>query len=334
MRKPIKILYIYREKEKKEHSIEAVFDTIALQLQSFGYEVHKWYKPVSWRQTFREIYELRKEKYDIYHITGDVNYLWIFFPWNKTTMTCHDIGMYKNNPKTITRILYVLVSFVLSSIFLKKITAVSELSKKDLINILHLKSQNVCVIPNPLSLPVRKCPKSFNKECPVILQIGTGWHKNLQGLIESAKGIKCHLDIVGQPSEADMERLEKYGMSYTVSHHISVKDIVGKYENCDILYFVSRSEGFGMPIIEAQTVGRVVITSETEPTNSVAGGAALLFNPEDYPAIRQGLLQIIDNEDLRKQMITDGYKNAAKYQPIIIGRQYEQFYKNVFNLGK
>ena len=108
----MRILYIYREKEKNEHSIEAVFDTVAEILKDFGHYVHKWYKPVSWRQTFREIWQLRKEGYDIYHITGDVNYLWLFFPWRKTTMTCHDIGMYKNNPKSIIRILYVFISFI------------------------------------------------------------------------------------------------------------------------------------------------------------------------------------------------------------------------------
>lgn len=112
-------VYLSR-KRKNEHSIEAVFDTVAETLKDFGHYVHKWYKPVSWRQTFREIWQLRKEGYDIYHITGDINYLWLFFPWKKTTMTCHDIGMYKNNPKSIIRILYVFISFISSAIFLKK----------------------------------------------------------------------------------------------------------------------------------------------------------------------------------------------------------------------
>lgn len=329
----MRILYIYREKEKREHSIEAVFDTVSETLKNFGHEVHKWYKPVSWWQTFREIRQIRKGDYDVFHITGDVNYLWIFFPWKKTTMTCHDIGMYKNNPKTIVRILYVFISFILSTVFLKRITAVSELTKSDLVKILHVKPNKIQVIPNPLSLPVSKCPKPFKKDCPVILQIGSGWHKNLQGLIESAKGINCHLDIVGQPSKDDMVRLEEYGMSYAISHHIPVQELICRYENCDILYFVSRSEGFGMPIIEAQTVGRVVMTSNSEPTKSVAGGAALLFDPEDHQSMHQGLLQLINNDALREQMIEDGYKNAQNYQPNIIGRQYEYFYNNVFNIS-
>lgn len=328
----MRILYIYREREKQEHSIEAVFDTVADTLESFGYDIYKWYKPVSWKQTFREIRQLRKNKYDIYHITGDVNYLWLFFPWNRTTMTCHDIGMYKNHPKTVIRILYAFVSFILASIFLKKITAVSELTKNDLTKMLHIKPNKITVIPNPLSLPLHKCPKLFNKDCPVILQIGSGWHKNLQGLIESAKGIKCRIDIVGQPENADIALMNEYGISYTISHHISVEDIIHKYENCDILYFVSRSEGFGMPIIEAQTVGRIVLSSKSEPTKSVAGGGALLFDPEDHQAIHKGILQIINDNVFREKMIEQGYKNSVNYQPVKIGRMYEHFYKNVFNL--
>lgn len=328
----MKILYIFREKEKKEHSIEAVFDTVAKSMEDLGHEVYKWYKPVSWKQTFCEIYKLRKEKFDVYHITGDVNYLWLFFPWNKTTMTCHDIGMYKNNPKTLIRILYVFVSFILSSYFLKKITAVSSLTKNDLIHYLHLNKNIIQVIPNPLSLPLQKTPKIFNKNCPTILQIGSGWHKNLEGLLESIKDIKCHIEIVGQPDKEDMKRLENYGINYTISHHISVQELIHKYEDCDILYFVSRSEGFGMPIIEAQTVGRVVLTTDEEPTKSVSNGAALLFNPEDHQAIHDGLVKIINDDKLREQLIINGYINADRYKSEYIGKLYESFYKEIFNI--
>lgn len=329
----MKILYIYREKEKREHSIEAVFDTVAKSMEDFGHDVYKWYKPVSWKQTFCEIYKLRKKKFDVYHITGDVNYLWLFFPWNKTTMTCHDIGMYKNHPKTLIRILYVFISFILSSYFLKKITAVSLLTKNDLIHYLHINKNAVQVIPNPLSLPLQKKTKKFNKDCPTILQIGSGWHKNLEGLLESIKDIKCHVEIVGQPEEENMKRLKNYGINYTISHHISVQELIHKYEESDILYFVSRSEGFGMPIIEAQTVGRVVLTADREPTKSVSNGAALLFDPEDHQAIHDGLIKIINNDELREQLIINGYLNADKYKPEYISKLYELFYKEIFNIG-
>ena len=328
----MRILYIYREREKHEHSIEAVFDTVAKSLEDLGHDIYKWYKPVSWIRTIQDIWHLRLDRYDIYHITGDVNYLWFFFPWRKTTMTCHDIGMYKNNSKTIIRRLYVWVSFILSSHFLKRITSVSRLTKDDLIHYLDIKETKIEVIPNPLSLPIKKSPKIFNKECPTILQIGSGWHKNLEGLLESIKGIHCRVEIIGNPDAADYDRLKKYNINYKISYRISKEEVIQKYRECDILYFVSRSEGFGMPIIEAQTIGRVVLTTNTEPTKTVAGGAALLFDPEDHQAIHEGILRIINDDKLREDLISKGYENASQYKAEIIGLRYEQFYKVTFGL--
>lgn len=327
----MKILYIYREKEKNEHSIEAVFDTVAMEMQKLGHDVHKWYKPVSLKSSIKEIIELRKQKYDLYHITGDVNYLWVFFPWKKTTMTIHDIGFYKNHPINFVSLVLVL-AIIVSSWFLKRITCVSELTKRDLNQILHIREKWMVVINNPLSLPVKRNEKAFRKDCPKILQIGTGDHKNLIGLIEAAKGIKCYIEIVGNPSENLRQKMEDYGEHYTISYRISVEEIVKKYEQCDILYFVSKSEGFGMPIIEAQTVGRPVITTNTEPTSSVAGNAAILCDANDYEAIRSGLIKLINNQSLRHELISRGFENARKYNPSHIAKHYENFYCETFGL--
>ena len=328
----MKILYIYREKEKGEYSIEAVFDTVANSMENLGHEVYKWYKPVSWWQAFKEISQLRKQGFDVYHITGDVNYLWLFFPWAKTTMTCHDIGMYKNHAKRIVTILYVWVCFIISQWFIKKMTAVSELTKSDLVNILKISEKKIQVIPNPISLPLSRCDKTFNHECPTILQIGTGWHKNLEGLLESVRGIKCHVEIVGKPDEADMKRLNDYGVDYNNSSHLSVDEIICKYQECDILYFVSRSEGFGMPIIEAQTVGRAVITTNTEPTKTVANGAAIICGSEDHTSIHDAIVKLICDVEFRNGLIEKGYTNAAQYNAENIAKMYENFYKETFNI--
>ena len=328
----MKILYIYREKEKGEYSIEAVFDTVANSMENLGHEVYKWYKPVSWWQAFKEISQLRKQGFDVYHITGDVNYLWLFFPWAKTTMTCHDIGMYKNHAKRIVTILYVWVCFIISQWFIKKMTAVSELTKSDLVNILKISEKKIQVIPNPISLPLSRCDKTFNHECPTILQIGTGWHKNLEGLLESVRGIKCHVEIVGKPDEADMKRLNDYGVDYNISSNLSVDEIICKYQECDILYFVSRSEGFGMPIIEAQTVGRAVITTNTEPTKTVANGAAIICGSEDHTSIHDAIVKLICDVEFRNGLIEKGYTNAAQYNAENIAKMYENFYKETFNI--
>ena len=243
-------------------------------------------------------------------------------------MTVHDIGCWKNHPFRWVILLLVVIPIFLASWFLKGITCVSDLTKSDLENMLHIRPKKLKTIFNPLSLPVKRCDKPFNTECPKILQIGTGDHKNLIGLIEAVKGVKCKLDIVGNPTKELIDKMKQYGEDFSISYRIPLEDVVRHYEECDILYFVSKSEGFGMPIIEAQTVGRPVLTTSTEPTCTVAGGAALLFSEDDYAGIREGILSIINDDKLRERLINAGFANAANYSPRAITDQYEDFYRN------
>lgn len=326
------ICYIYREKEKNETSIELVFDTVASEIEKYGNTVFKWYKPLSWRRTFREIRQLRRQKFDLYHITGDINYLWIFFPWNKTTMTVHDIGMYKNHPKSIKRRLFVFFSFILPAIILKKITCVSELTRRDLINILGISPHKIEVIDNPLVLDIDYSPKEFDEECPRILQIGTGPHKNLESLIEAVKGYSCRLEIVGSPSQLLIDRMNLSGIKYHISGRLSNDEMIEKYRQCDILYFVSRSEGFGLPILEAQSMGRPVLTADTEPTRTVCGGGALMFSPDDISGIREGIIKIATQSTERKRLIELGLANIKRYDRTAIASMYSKYYRDCYGI--
>lgn len=163
------------------------------------------------------------------------------------------------------------------------------------------------------------------------MQIGTGIHKNLDNLIRSVKGIPCKLDIIGEPSEELVKMMDDYGINYSISHHISNQELVEHYQNCDILYFVSRSEGFGLPILEANAVGRPVVTSIEEPTKSVAGDSALFAHPENSDEIRNAILQIISNRELRETLVANGFNNINRFNPKHIAYEYKQLYVKSFN---
>lgn len=324
----MKVYYIYREKERKAHSIENLFDAISHEVEKEGVKVERWYKPLS---NIKAIFAIRKLKADIYHITGDCYFLSLFLPWRKTIMTVHDIGMYKNHSKTLKKRLFALLSFILPFKLLKVSTAISELTKNDLVNILKVNKGKIKVIPNPLVLPIKYNPREFNIKKPNILQIGTGEHKNLIGLIEGIKDVACHLEIIGKPSNYLIGMMQDYNISYRISSGLSMEEVVQKYIECDILYFASLSEGFGLPILEAQATGRPVITSNTEPTASVSGGSALLVNPNDYISIRNAVLKICEDGDLRTELIDKGLSNIEKYNLKSISDQYLSLYKSIVN---
>lgn len=322
----MKICYIFREKERKAHSIELLFDTISSEVENSGIEIEKWYKPLS---NLKAIFAVRKLKADIYHVTGDCYFLSLFLPWKKTMMTVHDIGMYKNHPKTLKRRVFAFVSFVLPMKFLKISTAISDLSKQDLVQILGINPYKVVVIPNPLVLPLEHSCYTFNNERPVILQIGTGDHKNLIGLIKAVKGMSCFLDIVGRPSEYLIKLMDTYRISYNITSDISIEDIKKKYHECDIVYFASFSEGFGLPILEAQTVGRPIITSDMEPMRSIAGSGSILVNPADHEQIRKAIEIIINNSLQREQTVQKGLENVKKYELKDIVKKYIEVYNKL-----
>jgi glycosyltransferase involved in cell wall biosynthesis len=324
----MKICYIFREKERKAHSIEILFDAISDEVHNRGFIIEKWYKPLS---NLKSILSVRKLRADVYHITGDCYYLALFLPWNKTMMTIHDIGMYKNNAKTLKKKIFVLLSFILPMKLLKVSTAISNLTKNDLTNILDIESVKIKVIPNPLVLPISFSQKEFNVVKPRILQIGTGNHKNLIGLIEAVKGINCFLDIIGNPNHKLIEIMDKYKIDYSISVNITNEEVISKYENCDLLFFASLSEGFGLPILEAQAIGRPIITSNTEPTKSVCGAGGVLVDPNSTKEIRDAILLLINDKTVRDLCIKMGKLNVDKYKKVEIVNQYIALYNSIVN---
>ncbi len=77
--------------------------------------------------------------------------------------------------------------------------------------------------------------------------------------------------------------------------------------------FPSLYEGFGLPILEAQTQGVPVLTSNNSSLPEIAGDAALLVDPTDVDAIADAMLQISTDETLRAQLVAAGYENVKRF---------------------
>jgi glycosyltransferase involved in cell wall biosynthesis len=133
--------------------------------------------------------------------------------------------------------------------------------------------------------------------------------------IKALAGINCKLIVVKKMSKNDCLLAQSLNVNYSNIYDLSDNEIINEYIKADIVVFPSLFEGFGMPIIEAQSVGRVVITSNISPMNSVAGnGALLLNNPLDVQEYRSAIIKIINDNELRNQLIRNGLENAKKYR--------------------
>lgn len=101
------------------------------------------------------------------------------------------------------------------------------------------------------------------------------------------------------------------------------------YAASDLLLFASTLEGFGMPILEAQTVGRPVVTSNLSSMPWVAGDAAVLVDPYSVESIRQGVRQVIGDRALRERLIQKGFENVRRFDAEYVAQEYVRIYEAV-----
>jgi glycosyltransferase involved in cell wall biosynthesis len=329
----IKLNYIFRAPSKDFFSIEKVFSTISQEIQKRdNYAVDFTYLSVQVKgiiTLIKNIINLHKHnKADIYHITGDVHFAILSLSPQKTILTIHDcIFLQHSNPlkRFIIKQLYLSIPVRLA----KYITVISEATKQEIIQNTSIDANKIFVIPNPVVTKFVYSPKEFNSQLPRILQIGTRSNKNLQNLIPALYQIPCKLVIIGELSDEIKKLLTKYEINYTSLLNISDSELEQEYKNCDIVSFISTYEGFGLPILEAQQIGRVVITSNLEPMKEVVGDGGILVNPYQIESIRDGIKLIINDATLRNNIIYRGQQNVICYQPETIANKYIELYLKI-----
>jgi glycosyltransferase involved in cell wall biosynthesis len=81
-----------------------------------------------------------------------------------------------------------------------------------------------------------------------------------------------------------------------------------------------------MPILEAQTVGRPVVTSNISSMPEVAGSAACLVDPYSVESIRAGVLRVIEDAEYRANLISAGFENTQRFKAETVARAYAELY--------
>ena len=272
-----------------------------------------------------------RQNKDINHITGEVHFLNLLMNKRRVLLTILDCGMMprkKGLAKKIVNWLYLSAPVKKANI----VTAISEVTKQEIIHYTKCNPDKIRVIPVAVNPNFQPAPKTFNKEKPVVLHIGTGFNKNLMRLIEALKGIDCHLTIVGKLNEEYLEMLKVNDVEYSNEYNISNDRLLEKYLECDIMVFVSTFEGFGMPIVEANAVERVVVTSNISSMPEVAGKAACLVDPYNVAAIRSGILKVINDDTFREGLIHNGRVNKLRFEPGKIAEMYYDLYKEMLSV--
>lgn len=330
----LSVTYFYREPRKTGVSIEGIFRLVKDRLKD-KVEIKEFYCDGALSR-MRNTRQAGKHAGYINHITGDVNFLALALKGKKVILTVHDLGHYDTLKKRnwLQHFIYKTFWFSLPLRNVDIVTVVSQFTKNKLIEYFNFPEDRIRLICDPVKPLFRYTAKDQLDALPRILMMGTGAHKNLGNLIEAARGRKVHIDIIGWPSDADKARLQEYDIAHTIYNNLTDEQVYERYQACDIMFMASFYEGFGMPIIEAQAVGRPVITSNIGAMKEVAGNTAMIVDPHKPAEIGNAIDQLISDRALYNKMVKLGLENIIPYQYDIIAEQYYQVYLELDKMKK
>ena len=161
------------------------------------------------------------------------------------------------------------------------IVAVSELTKDEIVELAGVPAQRIRVVPNGVDkVFVESGPRAGGDYVLAVATLEP--RKNLGRAVEAARIAEVELRVVGARGWGGVKVPGWVG-------ELPDAHLAELYRGARCLVYPSLYEGFGLPVLEAMACGTPVVTSRGTAMEEVAGGAAILVDPLDAPAIADGI---------------------------------------------
>lgn len=276
---------------------------------------------MEWMNRKNSINAIRSGNFDLFHPTYYHPYF-LNKPFEKPfVITIHDMIHEKLSHKTSVMD----TTAVHKKLLAEKadhIIAVSENTKRDIIEIYKIPESKITVIHHGFSLQnIASEPiNSFNLEQYILFVGERAGYKNFDWLVSNAahwlKEHKITLVVVGGKSLSHEEKtkISSLGLNDFIKHFNGVSDaqLSGLYQNALAFIYPSIYEGFGLPILEAFAQSCPVILPRASCFPEVAGDGAIYYEVNDNISLTNSLNAVLD-KNTSADLIQKAQKRLAQF---------------------
>lgn len=313
------------------------------------YPVHYLDRKLSayWRYT-RITQQLRAEEVNLFHGLSNEIPLGLQRAGIRSVVTIHDL-IFERLPylfKPIDRAIY-RHKFRSACERADIVVAVSDQTRRDLIELYHVDDRKVKVIYQDCN-PVFRAeltPEERHRICagygisgPFILCVGTlEERKNQHRLVEALARLKNNdfkLVLVGKPTgylQKITDTIHRLGLQGRVKllHNVSNAHLPAFYQQAEVFTYISLYEGFGIPIVEALHSGTPVLAAQGSCLEEAGGPGGLYADPYETENISEQLEKLVTDVHLRNNLAEAGKLHVGQFAAGHIAGQLAQLYRSL-----
>jgi glycosyltransferase involved in cell wall biosynthesis len=301
--------------------------------------------PSAWRSR-GILKDLRRDKIGIFHgLSNEI-------PFNihksaiKSVVTIHDL-IFLTHPQyfnKLDRIIYKR-KFSYSAKNANAVIAVSRKTKEDIVNYFNINQDKIFIVHQGCDPMFAR--KTTDEEKDVVkgkyalpskylLCVGTiEERKNQLSIVKAIHegGIELPLILIGKSTNysSAIQKYIEYNNVKNVQflHNIPTSDLPAIYQMAKMFIYPSRSEGFGIPVLEAIFSGIPVITSRGRSMEEAGGGGAVYIDPESPREIIKAIQSCLEDSELREKLIMEGMKHSLSFSDKIIAQNLMRVYNYI-----
>jgi glycosyltransferase involved in cell wall biosynthesis len=208
------------------------------------------------------------------------------------------------------------------------VIANSEATRDAITSTMGIAAEKICVVYESVddrfgSIDVQKAQDLVRREFGIsrgyVLYVSNLWHyKNPGGAIEAFAslfnryGDDLTLVIAGSDDYNQIANLGKLARDRGVADRVLLtgkvrfEKLLALYAAARVVFYPSRAETFGKPVVEAMKSRVPVVTSNTTSLPELVGSAGLLVDPSDTAGLADALHRAATDSRLREELIAAG----------------------------